>query len=121
MSIELGSLLIDRETAEAFRAWLDELVEKQRRNKAKVEEEKAADLLDSERYDKLATIAREWAEKHGPIEWMDVYEQANAAYASWEQGAGHLDVDEYFQLDSDWKESWVTVYVSRVEEMKATR
>ncbi len=118
--IKLGELQIDEETALAFRDWLDGLVEKRRRALVKVEEEKRQDALDGERYDKLAAIAREWAEKHGPIEWMDVYEQANAAYVSWEQGAGHLDIDEYFQLDSDWKESWITVYTSRVGEMKAT-
>ena len=117
--IELGNLLIDEETALAFRAWLDELVEKQRRNQAKVEADKAADELNDQYYTKLTAIAREWATKHGPIEWMDTYAQAEAAYTSWEQGAGHLDVDEYFQLDSDWRESWITAYVSQVEGMKA--
>lgn len=116
--VKLGELQIDVETALALRAWLGELVEKQRRDRAKVEADKAESVLNDQRYDKLTAIAREWAEKHGPIEWMDTYAQAEAAYTSWEQGAGRLDVDEYFQLDSGWKESWITAYVSHVEGMK---
>lgn len=116
--IKLGDIMIDDEAALALRAWLDELVEKQRRNRAKVEADMAAAELNDQYYAKLTVIAREWAEKHGPIEWMDTYAQAEAAYTSWEQGAGHLDVDEYFQLDGEWKESWIAAYVSRVEGMK---
>jgi hypothetical protein len=116
--IKLGELLIDDEAALALRAWLDELVEQQRRNQAKVEADEAENALNDQRYDKLIAIAREWATKHGPIEWMDTYAQAEAAYTSWEQGAGHLDVDEYFQLDSEWRESWITAYVSQVEGMR---
>lgn len=118
MAIKLGEIELSDEAALAFGSWLDELVERRRRALAKVEEEKRQDALDSERHDKLTAIAREWAEKHGAIEWMDTYAQAEAAYTSWEQGAGHLDVDEHFQLDAGWRESWLMAYVSHVEELK---
>jgi hypothetical protein len=118
MTTRLGDLLIDQKTEQAFRAWLDGLVQKQRRAQAQIEERDAADRLYEERYEKLAAIAREWAERHGVIPWMAVQHQAQAAFDTWSEEAGYLDVDQYFDLDADWKESWINVYVARVEEIE---
>lgn len=116
MSIELGKLLLDDETALAFAEWLHRLVLERRYALQKVADEKAKDEWDERCYEKLTAIASGIAARHGLLEDMDPWEQAKAACASWETQAGYFDVDEHFQMDADWREFWVDAYVDGLPE-----
>lgn len=116
--IELGKLLLDDETAAAFAEWLHGLVEGRRRAQQHIADELARDERDSAWHGRLTAIAVGYAERHGPLEDMDAWEQAKAACASWEAQAGYFDVDEYFQMDDDWRETWREAYSYRIEELR---
>lgn len=121
MSIELGKLILDDETALAFSVWLDGLVRERRRDEQRLANEEEQDQLASQRADKLVEIARAVADEQGPIPGMLPVHQAGAAYASWFDSAGYADVDEHFEPDDSDQELWEQAYANRLDELRRAR
>ena len=121
MGIKLGELILDDETAEAFASWLHCLAQKQRLERRKAKEAKEQDEREEAWSEKLVVIVQSIADRHGSLEDMDSWEQAKAACASWENQAGHFDVDEYFTMDDDWRELWHNTYSNRIREIAHAR
>lgn len=118
---KLGDLYIDDEKAAALFEWLDTLVNQRRRRLALAEEERARESRDEEWYNKLQSLAREWARKNGVMEGMPAYAMAEATWQVFTSSEGWfspLDVHEYFQPEGDeWQEAWENAYVDEVETM----
>ena len=121
MTTKLGDLLLDDETALAVSVWLDGLVEARRRAIRKAQQEEEKEERESIWCDRLIVIAQAAADRHGPMEDMDPYEQAKAACASWEAQAGRLDVGDYFAMDDDYRELYHDSYCNRIREIERSR
>lgn len=121
MKTRLGDLLLDDEDITALMSWIRGLVEERNKARQQAEDEIARDIRDEAWHTKLTAIAESMADRHGPLEDMDAWEQAKAACASWEAQAGYFDVDEFFVMDDDWRETWHNAYSDRIEEIKRSR
>lgn len=122
--IELGTLLIDEETAVAFREWLDTLVAARRKRLATIEHEAAQDALDAKRYEKVCELARKTARVNGIIEGLSTAYAAEAtwdAFVACEGWYSPYDVDDYFEVRAEpahYCEAWLLSYAEEIDKMK---
>lgn len=89
-----------------------------------IEQEIALERAEEERnnryYEALARIARDTARRDG----LTTFWRRGQAQASWETFCASesyhspLDVDEYWQPDEDWYQTWELNYDSELEAMK---
>lgn len=112
---KLGDIWLDDETEKAFREWLQGLVKQRRARLARLEEENRLEALVDQRTTKMLAVAREYAERHGRIDWMSPYQQAQMAYTTWHEGAGYFDVDEHFEPDESDQELWECEYAEYIQ------
>ena len=119
--MKLSDIDLSEEEIAAFRWCMNTLIEQHRQAVWEAENERERDALSARRAEKLVSIARQWADEHGPIPWMLTGYQATAAWESWMEEAGYLDVDEHFQPDDDDQDLWETTYRLRIDELRQAR
>jgi hypothetical protein len=79
------------------------------------------DALNERRAAQITEIAQQYATQHGPLEWMSDAHQATAAYDSWFDGAGYVDLDGAAEIDYAEQELWEQAYIGRLEELRRER
>lgn len=117
----ISDIWLSEEEEAALRGWLAALVERRRREAQQEADDLARDAHESACADQLIDIARAAAERHGPIEGIDSWEQAKAACASWERHAGYMDIAEHFAMDEDYRQLWHDTYSLRINEIRRAR
>ena len=78
-----------------------------------------ADETFARRYEKVRRLAEDTARRDGPTT-IPAYLQARAAWEALCSGQGYhdrYDVDERFEPNADWADTWETAYVNTLRQM----
>ena len=122
---ELGSIVIDQETALALREWLDSLVKQRRSRIAKVERDAAEEARHDCWHTKTRELAAQTAHVNGITEGLAVGYMASAtwdAFIACEGWFSPFDIDEHFDTGakyvSDYQETWELAYIEAIDAMR---
>lgn len=113
--MKLSDIELTQAQTKALLRLLDQEVKAEESRLAAIDSEAQASAAYEERYEKLTSLARQWARKNGHIEGMPDHYLATATWEAFTSGDGwfsEMDVDHYFSGDDDWQESWETAYIA---------